>query len=820
MLTVAYAPLLASIMSSSSKKELLLNGADILSSISDMFHHQSDSDDDDETTDPDTDGPPSEILATDYEFTALSHPYRIRLLSLQPGKNRDPIRCRLNEADLATYSHHGMPGYEALSYVWGPQDDLTRIQINESGLGIGPNLLQALVDLREEGSPRLLWVDAICINQTDKEEKNTQVPLMKDIYTRAQRTICYLGPKDSIYTRRCYDMLEGLAQEATTLQAERQEAGMVAMPETEPAFVNQFQTTPVESDLVRKYTLLGADGITDMASSTWWQRAWTTQELLLSPKPIIMTGRYTMPWEDLRIAVDYGLHTQIWNPVRWGCFTDLIIVPYVSTRNLDTRLRLRKQRSPEQSHPDASVKDFLHVLTQCRNRAAQDPRDKIYAFLGLLGDSRSHSNTLDDPSQWSIVVDYNVPVVDVYRQASVLILENLQNLDILGVCPASGQLDGKPSWVTDWSVTAPQATPLSRDSLDRERTTHATKRTQAGCRFLADGKTVVLSGHVFSSVSQLSGAMPLATVNTDNVKLREMVEKVSTKFVRRFLGLQEDAEEDAGIVTDADPGQEADEDTNEDADENADENPEHDPEPGTEPATWASKIWEWVYRVGEIPANVVGKVKLVMIMPVTVIWILGWLLPRMGREKLRKMVQVFARLVEWERFVAAGPPASGSKPGKQAAGSIDAYCYWQTVCAGTYKDGDEDATRALFQEWFDSLRSVRDYVAKHPMHPENRPEWVFGLYWLSGWRGFNHFWPYITCAQHRRLGWAEDGRLCLLPADADVGDTIILACGGRAPLVVRARGDGCYQLVGEAYIHGVMDGEAFKQDTCHDIKMN
>ncbi|CAN8105391.1 unnamed protein product [Discula destructiva] len=757
-------------MFSGSRREVHAYGVSLGRSISERLLHRSASDSDSESDEPGSDGSGPEIASEDYQYAAFSAPDRIRLLSLKPGKSSDPIRCELFEARLASCSGQ----YEAVSYVWGPQKDLTRIQINEHGLGIGPNLFRALVDIRVEEGARLLWADAICIDQSNVEEKNMQVPMMKDIYTSALQTICYLGPRIPKKTRKLFRMLNDLAQEANMLPNRNQTA---ARDETEtiPAFVNHVPITPIDSDLARKYD--SDETILHMAACEWWHRAWTVQELLLSASPIMMIGRYATSWQTVRAAVNHGFNLQIWTPVHYGFFIDLIIVPYLSARALENQRRLMQQQS-QQRHPDISARELLLILMQCRHRESQDPRDKIYAFLGILRDSRSDATALDDPKQLSVRVDYNLPVVYIYRLVSMMFIENLQNFDILGVCPAS-RIRGKPSWVTDWSVTKPLATPLSRDSLDRERTTHATKKTQAGCRFPADGETIVLSGYVISTIWHLSGTMPFASVNTDPIKLEQKIKEEAKEFFAQYP-----ATDDPAPLTKSQ----------------------------TEPAK-SSKRTEWLDRVGKVSNEVVTTTKKIY---KATTFVTGPLI-KMTRKKVTKMVSIFTQLVAWEKFVAAGPP-SGPETSKQAD-DLDSYSYWQTLCAGTYKDGNQEQTKVLFQEWFASLQPVRDFLEDHPDYPQERPELVFGVYWTSSWRSWSQFWPYIACAQQRRLGWASDGRLCLLPAEAEVGDMIILACGGRAPLVVRADGDGYHEFVGEAYIHGVMDGEVFEEDKCRDIKI-
>lgn len=73
----------------------------------------------------------------------------------------------------------------------------------------------------------------------------------------------------------------------------------------------------------------------------------------------------------------------------------------------------------------------------------------------------------------------------------------------------------------------------------------------------------------------------------------------------------------------------------------------------------------------------------------------------------------------------------------------------------------------------------------------------------------------------RRLGRGENGFLMLLPEGTDVGDQVVLVKGGRVPLVVwwDGRGEGCYRLVGEAYVDGIMDGEAFQEGNCVEMRI-
>lgn len=120
-------------------------------------------------------------------------PNTTRLVRLLPSEKDDtPIRC-----ELITYILPESTGrkhlYEALSYVWGSQCETHTITVNGCDLHVTRNLYTALVHLRDNQLERILWIDAICINQEDDDEKSEQIPLMRSIYAQADRVVVWLG---------------------------------------------------------------------------------------------------------------------------------------------------------------------------------------------------------------------------------------------------------------------------------------------------------------------------------------------------------------------------------------------------------------------------------------------------------------------------------------------------------------------------------------------------------------------------------------------------------------------------------------------------
>ncbi|KAF2995165.1 hypothetical protein E8E14_001903 [Neopestalotiopsis sp. 37M] len=106
---------------------------------------------------------------------------QIRLLTLLPAS--DIVEDTVS-AILQTVSLNDEPAFEALSYVWGDGRDTVEINVDGKTANVTRNLGTALRRLRGS-TPRVLWVDALCINQSDIDEKNNQVPLMSELYTKS-----------------------------------------------------------------------------------------------------------------------------------------------------------------------------------------------------------------------------------------------------------------------------------------------------------------------------------------------------------------------------------------------------------------------------------------------------------------------------------------------------------------------------------------------------------------------------------------------------------------------------------------------------------
>ncbi|KAF2809814.1 HET-domain-containing protein, partial [Mytilinidion resinicola] len=304
--------------------------------------------------------PESPPTSTPYSYTPLDTPDQFRTIRLLPAESFEaPIECQICIANLS----HGS-SYEALSYAWGSSSRENSIKCNGQDLFVTPNLLRALKRLRpistrsiSNPGPLNLWVDAICIDQENRKERAHQVGIMKRIYQLASKVVVYLGEdvnfKDSVPSIRMLWLLD----------------------------------------------------------SSWYTRMWTLQESLLNPNTIVRHGETMLSWEDLEIGF-----RSLPPSFRYNAAQRNAILRVQTTREL--RLQFRELQGFVQ-HPqptDRTIADRLsRMLSLCQYFECGDPRDKVFAILGLV-------DNLDFNALPELNPDYNTPVTEIYRRFALFII--------------------------------------------------------------------------------------------------------------------------------------------------------------------------------------------------------------------------------------------------------------------------------------------------------------------------------------------------------------------------------------------------------------
>lgn len=117
----------------------------------------------------------------------------IRLLQILDGAPGTPICCRIKSYPLSS-----CPSYTALSYTWGAANTSNEIFLNGTAFGVRSNLSQFLNQARPLKKWRYFWIDAICIDQGNVLERNHQVQLMKDLYSKVGETFVDSPTADTV----------------------------------------------------------------------------------------------------------------------------------------------------------------------------------------------------------------------------------------------------------------------------------------------------------------------------------------------------------------------------------------------------------------------------------------------------------------------------------------------------------------------------------------------------------------------------------------------------------------------------------------------
>jgi len=177
-------------------------------------------------------------------------------------------------------------------------------------------------------------------------------------------------------------------------------------------------------------------------SCTWWHRAWTLQELVLSESTVLLRGRYEIDWPQLCAGAEYGLQLLIWPIMDSGFVLNQALIPTPPPGFSKSGSECAEAYPEEFGITPAE--DLLSLLLHCQHREARDPGDKIYAVLGVFTDI--HSSEADNQHSPKVAAqpDYGHPVAYVYMQISQQVIKHTRTLDILGLCPKSTR-SGLPS---------------------------------------------------------------------------------------------------------------------------------------------------------------------------------------------------------------------------------------------------------------------------------------------------------------------------------------------------------------------------------------
>ncbi|KAK0657836.1 heterokaryon incompatibility protein-domain-containing protein, partial [Cercophora newfieldiana] len=385
--------------------------------------------------------------------------FNIRLLHLLPSADdQSPLRCHLIETSIPVNQDTDSPSvlYHALSYTWGDPIFPATLEVvvrsesregdqtlpDQAGvINITENLQSALQNLRKPDVTLVLWVDAVCINQVDVAERNSQVTNMPKIYSQASSVIVWLGRDSEIsgHDARAITFLRDLATLITDLEH---------TPNSSDSWRKRLDINRVVTGFLKDSGLKSLQWFLDRP---WFCRRWIIQEVVLAKNVVVHCGSWSIPWDTLEVAMK-EISGNIMGP-----FTES------NERNMKTVTEMRHLwKYTKTAHPMGTLTRFAHF--EC-----SDPRDRLYALYGVIQKwDPLYRREIDD-------IDYTLSTRDLFTKFSLLLLYLRQSnpwktrdfgsrFRLLQIASSfrqhglaskleNGERHDMASWVVDWTGT-------------------------------------------------------------------------------------------------------------------------------------------------------------------------------------------------------------------------------------------------------------------------------------------------------------------------------------------------------------------------------
>ena len=396
----------------------------------------------------------------------------IRLIKIWPDSGSGLIECTLLPKTLLL-DEKGQ--YTALSYNAGDLRNTDAILLNGTRFNVFANLRHALGEVRDfwaqtySGRECLMWIDQICINQGDIKERSHQVRFMREIYQYAEQVLVCLSTRK--VNSKGMEWLLGLAQDVpsreTDLDSDKGEIALLrylrgSVSKREEDWNSRRDRYHWQRLRRHIWASTGNEkfikewlAFYDIIEAPWWNRAWVFQEFIVASKLYFMYSGEFASWDIL-------FHV-------WKSFCSVHNVYLLDRtsffignkdfhrngpeyRNL-CRVIERVEHGGSKVAVDtmefminskigwSGIGNLKNLLAHARYCCATDPRDKVFAFIGLA-----------DPA-YRILPDYSHSIARVLTETTVSIILSDDSLDILGQAAASQQQHDRflPSWVVDWT---------------------------------------------------------------------------------------------------------------------------------------------------------------------------------------------------------------------------------------------------------------------------------------------------------------------------------------------------------------------------------
>ena len=589
-------------------------------------------------------------------YQPITDPNGIRLVHILPGSRLSAVKCELQQVALGPET----PEYVALSYCWGDAKQKTWVNCDGQGLTLTQDFLNALRNFRHKENIMTFWIDQICINQENLDERSSQVQHMKEIYTNATQVYIWLGEeadRSEVALKLILRILKSAAPPKESAEVPARELGF-------PLF-NAKEWRALSALLFRP----------------WFGRMWIIQEAIPNPNALMFCGQHSVSLGDFFMCIERLVENDMWSYVQ--NYEKFAMTRLVSSRT-GYLMKIKKQYLQKKSLA------LLDILRYSRPFESTDPRDKIYALLGLCSESLI------------IQPDYSKDVIEVYRELAVsflfpssikrpaLRLYEYSFTELLQEAERQTNVFALPSWVPDWKGRDNFA--LSSKTLNMGY--RAAGNSKAEVTLTKNANEIAISGKLCDSVRLMSSSAhnPIAQHAAQPMKNNATMEQAG--FVQRV------------------------------------------------------PLAFWIYETSAMAAN------------------------------------------------------CGRYPDP---GSLD-IAYRQTLIGNAASDSNND-----YAKYYWDFRQFLTKLCPNGV-VNGAPFPVLKLILGQHYENFHWFEnALVNVADDRRFFTTVSGYMGLGPPGMRTGDKICIFLGVEVPWVVRRDGEK-YTLVGECYVHGIMDGEVIRAE--------
>lgn len=360
-------------------------------------------------------------------------PNLVRLAILQPAETSAPIKITLTDVKPEETS------YECVSYDRTKDDDTIEIAVDDHVQAIPKNLETGLRAFRRKDRPRTLWADLLIGNNA--EERSKQASIMRAILENSERTLCWTGEGNE-RSAKAFQIIREMGNRWTQalVQFNMPASLTRATPQQMQSVMTHLRSCP--DDDLDSFNFGTWNEIYDVFGSPYWKSVQCLPEIVLAKKAIVVCGRNNIPWEDF-----HGTSKAL--AIFQGRFFGVPLLPKVM-KNFSIihgiEIAERRRRAGE-------TIELLPMVMSARDADPKDPRECVFSMLPIVTPSkRLDFHTAEKPTLPE--VDYSKTVQEVFIEASKYIIQERQDLMLWWSerAPCAKRIKGLPSWAPDYSV--------------------------------------------------------------------------------------------------------------------------------------------------------------------------------------------------------------------------------------------------------------------------------------------------------------------------------------------------------------------------------